>query len=518
MAFPCRVLPPVNPLRAPRGIRPRTAPGAGPSILLAVLLAFPFPAFGGQPLAAFPGAEGFGAVASGGRGGQVVKVTTLASSGVGSLQWALDQPGPRIIVFAVSGLIVGDVRIPHGDVTIAGQTAPGDAGITIHGHLYTPFGTSFGNLILRHLRIRPPDPDAEWPASQHDSIQFSTNHTIMLDHVDASHGADETIDFWGGATDVSLQWSAITYPIYDPDNGWTHNKGILNHRPCEDDDSCDPGDPPGGRISVHHNLFSHARNRTPALSTGPADVINNVTHNGREGFVHHNIAGGDFNLVGNVYLDGPSASLAPFWFDPENSTASIPTRYWVWDNLIEDPGVFVGRVDNPYTTPGFGDQYTFACCGIVAGQFNSEGQFDFSAHPGYVPISMDASNTTEGRVLERVGAFPRDIVNRWAVEDVQSRGGAWDNRRPTDWMEGLTPVPVPPADDGDSDDDGMNDDWELSRGLDPTNGSDHSTVLASGYTAIEEYINGLADALIPTAIFTDGFESGTTSAWTFSFP
>ncbi len=471
----------------------------------AMLALITSPALG---LPAFPGAEGFGAVATGGRGGEVYKVTTLAASGAGSLQWALDQPGPRIVVFAVSGVIEGDVRIPHGDVTIAGQTAPG-AGITIHGHLYTSFGTEFGNIIIRHLRVRPPDPDSEWPPSQHDAIQFSTNHTIILDHVDASHGADEILDFWGGATNVTLQWSSITYPIYDPDNGWTHHKGIINHRPCEDGGDCDPDDPPGGNISIHHNLFAHARNRTPALSTGPADVVNNVVYNGREGFVHHNIAGGDFNIVGNVYIEGSDISLAPFWFDPENASPPIPTRYWVWDNWVEDPGVFVGRVDNPFTTPGFDDAYTFYCCGITAGQFNTEGHFDFSSSPGYEPITVDPASATMAAVLQRVGAFPRDIVNRWSVEEVESRTGSWGNRRPKDWLEGLTPG-APPED---LDDDGMADAWEKSQGLDPANGDDHSTVMPSGYTAIEEYINGLADNLVSSGIFADDFESGDVSPW-----
>ena len=469
-------------------------------------------------LPAFPGAEGFGAVATGGRGGAVLKVTTLAADGPGSLQWALDQPGPRIIVFAVSGVIDGDARIPHGDVTIAGQTAPGHAGITLHGHLYAPFGAAVSNIIVRHLRIRSPDPDADWPPNQHDAVQLSTHHTIILDHIDASHGADETLDFWGGATDLTLQWSAVTFPIYDPPNGWTHHKGLINHRPCLDSGSCGPGDPPGGRISVHHNLFAHARNRTPALSVGPADVVNNVVYNGREGFVHHNIADGDFNLIGNVYIEGPSASLAPFWFDPENGTATIPTRYWSWDNQVEDPGDFVGRVDNPFTTPGFASQYTFFCCGIAAGQFNAVGAFDFTSHSGYEPITLDSGSAVMDRVVAEVGAFPRDVVNRWAIEDLATRGGAWGNRRPADWMEGLSPVPVPPVDDGDADDDGMDDDWELDRGLDPTDPTDHSTVMPSGYTAIEEYINELANALVAGPVFLDGFETGDTSAWTTVTP
>ena len=460
-----------------------------------------------QSLPAFPGAQGFGAKATGGRGGAVVLVTNLDASGPGSLQWAVNQSGPRIVVFRVSGVIQGDLHIPHGDLTIAGQTAPG-AGITLNGHLYTTYESSYGNLIFRHLRIRPPDPDATWPANQHDSIQFSTNHTIILDHIDASHGADETLDFWGGAHDITLQWSAITYPIYDETNGWTHNKGLLNHRPCVDSGSCGPGSPPGGRISVHHNFFAHARNRTPALSTGPADVVNNVVYNGREGFVHHNIAGGDFNLVGNLFVEGPSIALAPLWIDPENVGAVVPTRYWVWDNWVEDPGVFVGRFDNPHTTPGFSSAYTFSCCGISSTQFNGVGSFDFTGEPGYVSITTHSGAAVANRVMAGMGAFPRDIVNRWAVEDFEGRSGAWGNRRPADWLEGLT-AGTPPVD---LDQDGMADDWESERGLDPTNGADHSSPLPSGYTAIEEYVNELADALV-SVVFADGFESGATSSW-----
>ncbi len=454
-------------------------------------------------MVAFPGAEGFGAKATGGRGGQVLKVTTLSADGntEGSLQWALNQPGPRIIIFEVSGLIDGDVHIPHGDVTIAGQTAPG-AGITILGHLYTTYGQDVNNMIIRYLRIRPPDPDSEWPFVQHDAIQFSTAHTIILDHVDASHGADEIIDLWGGAYDITIQWSAITYPIYDEDKGWTHPKGVLNHRACIDSGSCDADDPLGGRISIHHNLFAHARNRTPALSTGPADVYNNVVYNGREGFVHHNIVGaastdptaiGQFNIVGNYYKEGPSYSLAPLWFDPENSTTPIPTAYWVWNNYVDDPGDFEGRVDNPFTTPGFDTEYSFHCCGIESSQFDSNEAFDFSAdHPGYMPITGHDPATAYTRVLDESGAWPRDIVTRWAVEDTRTRGGERGNRRPSDWLDGLTPG-TPPLD---SDADGLPDTWGNDNGLDPNDGSDYNTEMPSGYPAIEAYINELADSLV----------------------
>ncbi len=463
------------------------------AFVVLVSIAYPLAA---QELVAFPGAEGFGASASGGRGGQVVKVTNLAASGPGSLQWAVEQTGPRIVVFEVSGVIAGDVLIPHGDLTLAGQTAPG-AGITLNGHLYTEYGADFGNIIIRHMRIRAPVADEDWPPAQHDAIQFSTVNTLMLDHVDISHAIDENLDMWGGAQDITVQWSAITFPVYGgghPD-GDAHNYGLING-------------PGGGRISIHHNLFAHNKARTPALAEGPADVYNNVIYNGREGFVHHNPVAGDFNIVGNLYLDGPSASLAPFWFDPEND--SPPSRYWVWNNWVDDPGEFVGRVDNPYATPGF-DVYSFACCGINSSQFNAWGEFDFTvANPGYVPITTQEPASAYDLVLDRAGAWPRDIVNQWAVDETRTRTGSWGDRRPADWLEGLT-VGVAATD---SDDDGMADAWELLNGL-TVGVADPNTVMPSGYTAIEEYINELADAFFadPGIIFADGFESGDQNAW-----
>jgi pectate lyase len=443
---------------------------------------------------AFPGAEGFGARATGGRGGTVLKVTNLDSSGEGSLAWAAAQSGPRIVVFEVSGVIEGDVEISHGDITIAGQTAP-CAGVTLQGMLTTPYGSNVGNIVIRHLRVRPPDPTG--PCSQHDAIQFSTAHTVILDHVDASHGADEIIDFWGGAHDITVSHSAVTFPISDAT--CDHPKGLINHRACIDTGSCTVSDPLGGRISVHHNLFVHCNNRTPALSTGPADVVNNVVYDVREAFVHHNIVGahstspteiGEFNIVGNTYIAGNSASLAPFWFDPENDSGPIPTAYFVHDNAVRDPGVFEGTVDDPFSTPGF-DTYSFYCCGIEAAQFDNAEMFDFTTDPSYVALTIQPAATAEGEVLDTVGAWPRDVVTRTAVADVRDGTGTYTNFRPADLMEGLTPCAPPPDADGD----GMSDLWESDHGLDPDTPDDH-TEMPSGYTAIEQYVNQLAADIV----------------------
>jgi len=447
---------------------------------------------------AFPDAEGFGARATGGRLGAVVKVTNLNASGPGSLQAAVDVAGPRIVVFDVSGVIVGDVEISHGDLTIAGQTAPG-AGITINGHLYTPFPTTFGNIIIRHIRVRPPMPDANWPPAQHDAVQMSANRLLMFDHLDISHGVDENVDLYDGARDITVQWSTISFPVMGgghPD-GAEHNFGILNG-------------PNGGRISVHHNLFVHNKRRTPALSYGPAEVVNNVIYNTREGFVHNNPAVGQFNLIGNTYKDGPSANMLPYFFDPEN--ASPPVQYYSFANAVDHPGVFSGPLNNPFTTTSFSTAYPgfYDADYITPAMFTATSAFDFSGSIGYVPISIQVAAVATACVLERAGAWPRDLIASRAVNETASRSGTWGNHRPANWLTaGLTPGTAP----ADSDADGMPNAWESAHGLNPNSAADRHTVLAGGYPAIETYINERADALLPGTVDPDrvhasGFEDG----------
>ena len=105
-------------------------------------------------------------------------------------------------------------------------------------------------------------------------------------------------------------------------------------------------------------------------------------------------------------------------------------------------------------------------------------------------------------IIEKAGAFPRDIVSRQSIQDLQTRTGSWGNFRPANLMDGLIPT-APPLD---TDDDGMPDTWEQSNGLNANNGSDHATLMPSGYTAIEEYINGLATGMFSDVIFLNGFE------------
>jgi pectate lyase len=417
---------------------------------------------------AFPGATGFGAMATGGRGGRVIKVTNLNASGPGSLQEALSARGARIIVFAVSGVIEPRdyFEIGSGDVTIAGQTAPG-GGITLKGRLYASYDNRVGNFIIRHIRVRPKYDGSE--GSQFDSIQFSRNHTIIMDHVSVGFGIDETVDLYS-AKNITVQWSTIESPTPEPSHeGGDHHYGLING-------------PDGQYISVHHNLFAHSNNRNPAIANGPADVLNNVMYDVRIGFVHHNPASGQFRLVGNYFKDGPNATLIPFYFD---DGASNDLKYYVADNWVQGRSeCSEGKLDNPWQQCNNSQDH--------GASYRSTTDFDFTKVDGYRATTVTSPQQAYTDILAKVGAFPRDVVTRTTISNLEAGTGVWGAPLPSNLMEGLTPA-TPPTD---ADDDGMADDWERAHGLNPEDGTDHTTVMESGYTAIEEYINELAERLI----------------------
>lgn len=428
-------------------------------------------------LPAFPGAEGFGARVTGGRGGRVVTVTTLDPTGPGSLQEALDTPGPRIVVFAVSGVIADptgantQLTITEGDLTIAGQTAPG-AGVTIRGQLYTDYSDPPSNIVIRHLRVRPVYDGTD--AAQFDAIQFSRAERILLDHVSVSGGADETVDLYE-AKDVTVQWSAIESPASVVPEGDTdsQNYGLVNG-------------PDGGRISVHHTLFAHNRNRTPAIATGPAEVVDNVVYNMSRGFVHNNPATGEFDFVANTYIDGPSAEGASLYFDAENAAEDPALSYFLEGNVFEGTGFCsAGPTDDPWSTCTIEQEVDAAARVTTRHTFTG----DYHA-----PVTATTAEDARTAVLARAGAFPRDFVTTRSVEETTAGTGEWGIRyaTDTDFLAGLSPGEAPT----DADADGIADAWEDANGLSSADAADAATVLPSGYPAIEAYLNELADALV----------------------
>lgn len=414
------------------------------------------PAAGTPELPAFPGAEGFGALTPGGRGGRVIKVTNLNKSGPGSLQAACSAKSPRIVVFDVSGVIRGNVVITEPHVTIAGQTSPG-GGITINGMLSTAYRRTnhVHDVVVRFLRVRA----RPGGGAAGDAIQFSIVDKAVIDHVSCSWAEDETIDIFSRATNVSIQWCTIEESSVVGHQKGRHNYGLIAGRNSK-------------RISLHHNLFAHHGRRCPAIGGGPFDFRNNVVYNFRDGLSHEGNYSGTpgINLIGNYYKRGPSdPKIFPFCFQ-----GKVP--YYLRDNFIDG----VGLIQDPWAEAGkhFGLRY-YAKRGTK--QEKETPVAKVTTHPPQQAYEL---------VLKKAGCFPRDSVTRRIIRDVPEGTGSWGRHEPADLMEGLNPKPPPK----DSDGDGMPDEWEKRHGLDPGR-DDHNSRMKSGYTAVEEYLNELAAKL-----------------------
>ena len=209
---------------------------------------------------AFPGAEGYGKYTRGGRGGAVYAVTTLADAGPGSLRAAVEASGPRTVVFRVSGTIAleSPLTIRNPNITIAGQTAPGD-GIAIKNH---PLMIGADEVIIRYIRVRLGDQtDADT-----DAVSARYVRNIILDHVSASWSVDETMSIYH-ADDVTVQWSLVSESLYltHHDKGAHGFGGIWG----------------GNRSTYHHNLLAHHSSRNPRFASGcgTTDFRNNVVFN-----------------------------------------------------------------------------------------------------------------------------------------------------------------------------------------------------------------------------------------------
>ena len=437
---------------------------------------------------AFPGAEGWGAVSVGGRGGKVIKVTNLNASGQGSLAEACATDGPRIVVFEVSGVIRGDIRITKPHITIAGQTSPG-AGITVEGVVST-YNYGVHDVIVRNLRVRR----QRDISSGGDCIQMgglgpkrTGTYNIMLDHLSLSWGNDETIDLYH-AHDVTVQWCTVEESDDKGQPKGPHNFGIISA--AEDN----------GAVSVHHNLWAHHARRVPCMApyreNAAGDFCNNLIYNCRGGYVddgHGNRARSPVNLHRNYYRRGPQTveRLYPY-------ALSTHMNYYVKDNYFEDWGYQDHpRHWKPANQPGGVPRWI---------QFNNNGgELD---KPAKVPhVETVDSKQVYDLVLAKAGCWPRDRMTRRTVEEVKNKTGAWGRNAPMtptdEWfLEGLTPGKAP----ADTDGDGMPDTWETMQGLDPSDPVDATKVVPAGksrtdrhqgFTYIEFYINELADSLVP---------------------
>lgn len=408
---------------------------------------------------AFPNAAGFGQNATGGRGGIVVEVTNLNDSGVGSFRRAIDMNVPRTIVFKVAGTIYLDSYLSiddgEGDVTIAGQTAPG-GGITIANH---SLQIKTSNVIVRYIRSRLGDKDYN---SGEDALRIVSQgrsgqiKDIIVDHCSISWGLDENLSIGGigsgnSVTNVTIQNSIIS------ENIKTGYGVLLWNRATN--------------ISFYKNLLAHnsARNIRSSTKTSNYEMVNNVVY----GFGGGNQPTDEnyVDFVGNVFITNPSSPNTNNIFSlTDCSTTNCPdgadrslTRAYINDNTLNGGDITISASINPYL----------------------ENRPIFNSGLEYLPNSL-----VQNMVLNDVGANKSvDSYDRNLLEEVKERSGS---RSSSVSGAGGYPSLNEGAPYIDNDKDGMADVWEVGNGLNPENDEDASLFEnGNGYTNLEAFLYSL---------------------------
>ncbi|MBW6534030.1 MAG: hypothetical protein K0B11_03405 [Mariniphaga sp.] len=437
-----------------------------------------------EQLPAFPGAEGHGKYVTGGRGGRVIYVTNLNDdNNEGSLRYAINQAGPRIILFKVSGNIQlkSNLNINQGDVTIAGQTAPGD-GITLRD--YTVYVNS-DNVILRYLRFRMGDEtnqinDAIWGRNQKD---------IIIDHCSMSWATDEVASFYDNEN-FTLQWCILSESLRNS----IHEKGRHGYA----------GIWGGRKASFHHNLLAHHDSRNPRFNGSRysnqadnelVDFRNNTIYNWGSNSAYA-AEGGRYNIVNNYYKAGPATSsnrsriLQPYADDGSNNQpAGTYGTFYITGNYVT---ASAANTNNNWLGVNMHSSFPN---GITLNDIRSDSEFDKG------DVTTHSAEFGYEKVLELAGAsLFRDEVDFRIIKDVStgtatftdggngSTNGLIDTQAAVDGWPELYSSEAPL----DSDNDGMPDFWEDANGLNKYNPDDAQLTTVDGkYPNIEVYINSL---------------------------
>lgn len=430
-------------------------------------------------LNAFPGAEGFAKDITGGRGGAVIEVTNLNNAGSGSLRDAINQTGSRTIVFRVSGTInlESKLSISHGDLTIAGQTAPGD-GITLSGYTLT---VDADNVIIRYIRSRLGDHEEV----DDDAMNGRNNQGVIIDHCTMSWSVDETASFYDNEN-FTMQYCLISESLYHS----VHDKGNHGY-----------GGIWGGKgATFHHNLLAHHTSRNPRFcgsrySNLPeqekVDFRNNVIFNWGSNSVY-GAEGGSYNIVNNYYKSGPATNsgvrariIAPNADDGSNNQPS-----GVWGEFYVD-GNYISS--NAAVTDD--NWIGVNASGINKDDIKSLTEFDFDT------VTTHSAEIAFEHVVAQAGvSLPtRDIVDERIIQEVlagvATYGGYYGEEKGIiDTPDDVGGYPVLEAGVApvDTDKDGMPDAWETARGLNPNDPEDRNEDdNSNGYTNLEEYLNEL---------------------------
>ena len=489
-------------------------------------------------LLAFPTARGFGKYVSGGRGCKVVEVTNLEDDpknpSEGSLRWALTVAGKEnaTIVFRVSGVIkiqpnaqkVRDLRANLKNVTIAGQTAPGE-GILIRGGKMN-FGGS-DNLIIRNLRFRIGDIDEADLAKPTDSrfikgagFGLENAKNVIIDHCCFGWSGEENMTMYDNHF-TTVQWCIVHEGLYDAG----HQKGNRSYA----------NQWGGSPATYHHNLLAHNYTRSSRLNGASSttedrnvfmEYFNNVNYNwGKKNSCYggENEAGTysshECNFVGNYYKPGPSTPSGSYFMELSAARSGKtlnpnPSRWYFADNVME--GSSSATNDNwsaihnntSYTVAGMKSETLV----YPSAEVTRLDKCKFDDYDLYRTPTESAEEAYE-HVLAKAGTINRDQTEQRVVNEVRNKQAQYKGTTlnkagfidsPDDaegWPTYASATPVV-----DNDHDGMADDWELAHGFNPADAEDGKLVVsAEGYTALEVYLNSLMGEKIdftPTAIRT----------------
>ncbi len=440
--------------------------------------------------AAFPGAEGGGMNATGGREGKVIYVTSLADSGEGTLRWAISQKGKRTVMFKVSGIIAlnSTLEIKEGDLTIAGQTAPGD-GICIKNYSTV---VKASNVIIRFIRFRMGDEELKDPLKKADDALWGRNFAnIIIDHCSMGWSSDECSSFYDN-TGFTMQWCLLAESLKNS----VHEKGSHGY-----------GGIWGGKTATfHHNLLAHHDSRNPRMcgsrySNNPGEELvdfrNNVIYNWGANSAYAG-EGGRYNLVNNYYKPGPASKNTARIFQPnaDDGTNEQPAGVW---------GAFY--VNGNYMTSSASvtnDNWQ----GIHPNpDSKNKNELKSSTEFSVPAVTTHPATIAYNRVRDHAGAsLVRDVVDQRIVREVtdgtytykgsngslnglidsQTDVGGWPN-----YKNDTAPV--------DTDKDGIPDAWEKRFGLDPSKASDgnEKTIDPNGkYTNLEMYLHYLVKDIV----------------------
>ncbi|MDR0667559.1 MAG: pectate lyase [Prevotellaceae bacterium] len=440
---------------------------------------------------AFPGAEGFGRYTVGGRGGKVLYVTNLTDNDTqGSLRWAVNQSGARTILFKVSGVIAlnAPLNIRNANLTIAGQTAPGD-GICLKNH---PVLIDADQVVIRYLRFRMGDEQM----AENDALGGRHHRQIIIDHCSMSWSTDECVSFYSNR-DFTLQWCMISESLRNS----VHGKGAHGYG----------GIWGGTRASFHHNLLAHHDSRNPRLGetagdaealTDLVDLRNNVIYNWG-GNSTYGAEAMNVNIINCYYKPGPAStnrgrilSIDKYQVDAASAIYERWGKFYVAGNYVEG---------QPNSTA---DNWQYGVANQFPSKYGAISQAALDAMRMNEPHPVDDNVTTHTaqeayeQVLNKAGAsLVRDNTDKRIIANVRngdysypgsngSRNGIIDSQADVGGWDVYNTAAAPT----DTDADGLPDAWEDLRGLDKRDASDGAKyTLSRDYTNLEMYINELVE-------------------------